>query len=328
MTFSPIYPWQTGQWQSLWQAYRQQRLAHALLFYGSAGIGKLDFARALAITLLCESQDKLKGACGKCKSCQQFMAGSHPSFEQIQPEEGAKAIKVDQIRTLIEKLALTGHGTGYRVIILSPADAMNVNAANSLLKTLEEPPERCLIMLVTDRPSRLMATIRSRTQQIRFDLPAREQALSWLSEQNGIENPGLLLQLSANAPLLAKNLADSASLEGRQSLFQDWLGLSHGKLDAIDLAGKWLKSDSIMPLNWVYSWVVDMIRLIQGGDNPQLINPDMQQPLQKMAGQVDLQKLYNLLDRITASLRLSEGAANQQMLLEGVLLHWAGIQRT
>ena len=322
-----IYPWQNSQWQTLWQAYQQQRLAHALLFYGAAGIGKLDFARAVAMSLLCETQDKQQGACGVCKSCQQFLAGTHPSFEQIQPDEGSKNIKVDQIRALIEKLALTGHGSGYRVIILTPADAMNVNAANSLLKTLEEPPERCLLLLVTDRPSRLMATIRSRSQQIRFDLPPRDQALSWLAGFNDIENPGLLLQLAADAPLLAKNLSEGASLEERQHLFQDWLNLAQGKQDAIDLAGKWLKSESLMPLNWVYTRVVDMIRLTQGGDNPSLINPDMQQPLHKMAGQVDVQKLYNLLDRITASLRLSEGAANQQMLLEGVLLHWAGIQQ-
>ena len=130
---------------------------------------------------MCE-QPLVYKACGECKSCQLIKAESNPDFIKISPEEEGKAIKVDQIRGLIEKIALTSHGKTYRVIIISPADALNINASNSLLKTLEEPPANTILILITDKPSKLMATIRSRTQMIRFELPDTEQSMRWLSE--------------------------------------------------------------------------------------------------------------------------------------------------
>lgn len=158
-----MYPWQTSNWQNLASSQQNKRLAHGLLLHGPKGIGKKAFAVDFAHWLLCE-QPSTDKACGQCKSCQLIKAESNPDLLYLQPEEEGKAIKVDQIRELINKISLTGHGQGYRVIIISPADALNINASNSLLKTLEEPPENTVLILISDKPSKLMATIRSRTQ--------------------------------------------------------------------------------------------------------------------------------------------------------------------
>jgi len=326
---SQLFPWQTLNWQNLTSSQQNKRLAHGLLLHGPKGIGKYAFAIELAHWLMCE-QPLTDKACGKCKSCLLIKAKSNPDLLFLQPEEEGKAIKVDQIRELINKISLTGHGQGYRVIIISPADALNINASNSLLKTLEEPPENTILILISDKPSKLVATIRSRTQMIRFDLPSEEQSLQWLMQQN-IENPELVLKLSAGAPLAALAMANDEGLQIRDKLFSNWQELANGKADALESASIWIKDGfkilENLPLNWVSSWLMDMIRSLQGGHIETMANTDYAQTLQKLAGQVDLKSLYGLLDRLNDTIRLIETSANQLMLVEGLLLHWAGLKR-
>ncbi len=324
-----MLPWQASNWQKLTESHQNKRLAHGLLLHGAAGIGKNAFAIEFAHWLLCE-QPLADKACGECKSCKLIQAESNPDLLTIYPEEEGKAIKVDQIRDLIKKISLTSHGQGYRVIIISPADALNINASNSLLKTLEEPPENTILILISDKPSKLMATIRSRSQMIRFDLPSEEQSLQWLNQQS-IDKSELVLKLSAGAPLAAAAMADKEGLEIRDKLFKNWQELANGDSDALESAAMWLKDAfkiiQNLPLNWVSSWLTDMIRSLQGGHIENMANVDYAQTLQKLAGQVDLKALYGLLDRLNDTIRLNETSANQLMLIEGLLLHWAGLKR-
>ncbi len=325
-----MFPWQTSTWQNLTTSQQNKRLAHGLLFHGAAGIGKKAFAIEFAHWLICE-QPLADKACGECKACLLIQAGSHPDLHHLSPEEKGKAIKVDQVRGLIEKIALTGYGQRYRVIIVSPADALNINASNSLLKTLEEPPANTILILISDKPSKLMATIRSRTQMIRFDLPTAEQSLAWLNQQN-IDNTELLLKLSAGAPLAALAMANDEGLKIRDKLFINWQELAAGNADALESAAMWIKDGfkivDNLPLNWVSSWIMDMIRSLQGSHVKNMANLDYAQTLQNLAGQVDLKSIYNLLDRLNDTIRLADTAANQQMLVEGLLLHWAGLKRS
>lgn len=326
----PIFPWQTSIWQNLTSSQQNKRLAHGLLFHGAAGIGKNAFAIEFAHWLICE-QPLADKACGECKACLLIKAGSHPDLLNLCPEEEGKAIKVDQVRQLIQKMALTSHGQGYRVIIISPADALNMNASNSLLKTLEEPPANTVLILISDKPSKLMATIRSRTQMIRFDLPPAEQSLQWLNQQN-IDKAELVLKLSAGAPLAAAVMAKDESLQIRDKLFNNWQELASGNADALESAIMWIKDGfkiiENLPLNWVSSWIMDMIRFLQGGHIESMANVDYAQTLQNLAGQVDLKSIYGLLDRLNDTIRLTDTSANQQMLVEGLLLHWAGLKRS
>jgi len=324
-----MFPWQISNWQNLTKSYQDNRLAHGLLFYGTAGIGKKSFAIEFAHWLMCE-QPLVDRSCGNCKSCQLIKAESNPDFIKIYPEEDGKAIKVDQIRDLIGKISLTSHGDGSRVILISPADSLNINASNSLLKTLEEPPANTILILITDKPSKLMATIRSRTQLVRFELPTEEHGLKWLSEQN-IDKSDLVLKLCAGAPLAAVAMTEDDGLLLRDKLFNNWQELAHGTADPLESAAMWVKDGfkikANLPLNWVSSWILDMIRCLQGGHIDSIANVDYAQSLQKLAGQLDLKSVYNLLDRLNDTIRLTDTPANQLMLVEGLLLHWAGLKR-
>src|ERR1700681_1752344 len=146
-------------------------LPHALLLRGPRGIGKLAFARALAQALLCEVPAENGRSCGACRACAWFETGSHPDYRQIEPEsestdsaDGEKksnAISVDQIRALPDFINLSSHRGESKVVVINPAEMLNVNAANALLKNLEEPPPRTYFMLVTHRPHQLLPTIKS-----------------------------------------------------------------------------------------------------------------------------------------------------------------------
>lgn len=325
-----MFTWQTSIWKNLTQSQQSKRLAHGLLFHGADGIGKRAFALEFAHWLLCD-QPLADKACGQCKTCQLIDANSHPDLLHLNPEEEGKAIKVDQVRELIDKLSLTGHRQeGYRVILISPADALNINASNSLLKTLEEPPVNTVLILITDKPSKLMATIRSRAQMIRFDLPPTEQSLEWLIQQN-MEKPDLALKLCGGAPLAALAMTQDEGLLLRDKLFNNWQDLAINKADALESANLWIKEGfkikANLPLNWVSSWLLDMIRSLQGGLTSSMVNSDYAEVLQKLARQVDLKSLYSLLDRLNDTIRLAGTSANQQMLVEGLLLHWSGLKR-
>jgi DNA polymerase III subunit delta' len=325
-----VFSWQTSNWQNLTASQQNKRLGHGLLFHGASGIGKKAFAIDFAHWLICE-QPLADKACGECKSCKLIQAESHPDLLTLYPEEEGKSIKVDQVRELIQKVSLTSHGLGYRVIIISPADALNINASNSLLKTLEEPPVNTVLILISDKPSKLMATIRSRTQMVRFDLPSEEQSLQWLNQQN-VTQPELVLKLSAGAPLAAAAMAKDEGLQVRDKLFNNWQELATGNIDALESATMWTKDGfkilGNLPLNWVSSWLTDMIRCLQSGHIESMANLDYAQTLQNLAGQVDLKSIYGLLDRLNDTIRLADTAANQQMLIEGLLLHWAGLKRS
>lgn len=153
------------QFYLLQQAFQQDRLSHAYLLSGIAGLGKTEFAKQFAQFLLCDTNNN----CGNCRSCKQMQANTHPDFIFIAPEEKNHSIKIDQIRELGEKLSRTAHHSGYQVVVISPADAMPVQAANALLKTLEEPTGKVIIFLVDNQKSILPATIMSRCQKIFFN---------------------------------------------------------------------------------------------------------------------------------------------------------------
>jgi DNA polymerase III subunit delta' len=193
------YPWQDNLWQQM--AGRAQH-AHAYLLHGPAGIGKRALAERLMASLLCKQPVGLE-ACGVCKSCSLLAAGSHPDNYILEPEEADKAIKVDQVRELVSFVVQTAQLGGRKVVLVEPVEAMNINAANALLKSLEEPSGNTILLLVSHQSSRLLPTIRSRCVQQACPLPSEALSLEWLAsalpdlgEAERVE----LLTLAAGSP--------------------------------------------------------------------------------------------------------------------------------
>jgi DNA polymerase-3 subunit delta' len=321
-----LVPWLVSTFADLQQRRAKGRLAHALMFIGPAGIGKHQLAERFAQSLLCAQPHADGQPCGQCHACSLYAAGTHPDLFRLSPEEDSKNIRIDQIRALIERISLSSHYGRHKVVILNPADAMNIAAANALLKTLEEPPADTILLLITDRPSFLPATIRSRCQTLRLALPARDEAQAWLATQLGNpEEAAVLLALAGGAPLAAQDLAEE-QLARRQEMLNGWQQLARGRADPVKLAADWVKPGLRLPITWIYGWVADMIRLRNGGEN-QLTNQDAKAALQNLAEELDLTRLYGLLDRVTETIKLANSQVNPQTLMEGILLYWSNLPR-
>ncbi len=318
-TFPP-YPWLQEIWNQLQKARAAQRLPHALLFTGSAGLGKRALADLLVASLLCETPDADGRPCGTCRGCQLMQAGTHPDFHRIEPEEPGKAIRIDAIREYIGKEGLTSHAGGYKVVLIEPAEAMNQAAANSLLKTLEEPSGTALILLLSSRPTSLPATIRSRCQRITFPVPPQESAVGWLRGRVGEQDPVALLQLAHGAPLLALRLAEGDVLQLRQRILKEFTALVAGKQDPVTLAGRWEKQDPAQLLQWISGWVIDILRLKADGNPPAMIDRQAQRELQAAAVQLDARRLFAVLDRAYRAIQALDGTLNIRLLLEELLL--------
>jgi DNA polymerase III delta' subunit len=197
----------TKQWEHLIKRWRNDQLPHALLLSGSKEINKQTFALRFAKLVLCQQGANSNEACDNCVTCHLFNAETHPDFHLIQPID-AKTIKIDQIRDLIAKLNQTAQQGGYKVIIVTPAEALPTAAANALLKTLEEPAAKTVFFLISDSPALLPATIRSRCQSIIFSNTDTTQTQQTESYQK-----------------LVNNLKD----------------LTQNKIDPIQLAAQWFK---------------------------------------------------------------------------------------
>lgn len=208
-------PWQSGAWERLNRQMAQSSLPHALLLSGPQHSGKQRFATALARRILCERPgDGLN--CGNCHACEMSAAGTHSDFRWLGPEGKSLTIKVDSVRQTVAFAGKTAsHGRG-KVIVFSPAEALNVNAANALLKCLEEPPPGTYLLLLAAQPYRIAPTLRSRCQQLRLPLPGSEESLNWLDGTTGSRPESeKWLELASGLPMLAADLFTAPDAEAQ-----------------------------------------------------------------------------------------------------------------
>ncbi len=317
----PVLPWQQPIWDRLQQQINQQRVPHALLLHGPVGTGKGQFATLLAQRLLCSTPTDAGMACGACPSCKLQAAGTHPDWITLEPEAGKAVLAVDQVRAMVEEFAYTPQIASRKVVIVQPAESMNVNAANSLLKTLEEPPGEAVMLLISHTPARLLPTIRSRCQQIAFPAPSREQSLSWLQQQveTGVAVESLLA-LAEGAPLKALALSQPELLEHYQQMGSELIDLLGGRADPIRIALRWSnkKLDPTTTLRWLQQWVAGLIK----GDAQSEPLLTLSQRLQ----QVDRRRLFLFYDQVTEALSLSTTPVNKELLFEGILLDWSSLR--
>jgi len=240
-----LQPWLMPAWNVLADALRTRRLHHALLFGGPHGYGKRALADAFATAALCTQRAADGSACGTCRSCVLVAAGSHPdlvhvTFELRDDGKPRTELTIDQMRALGQRLALSSQFGGLQIAIVDPADAMNPNAANALLKTLEEPASETIIVLVADDPSRLPATIRSRCQRIDLHAPTHAQALEWLRE-HGVDADVAASTLAASMdnPGQAEDWIEGDALAVRAECLADLAALSASRARVAAIAERW-----------------------------------------------------------------------------------------
>lgn len=221
-----LFSWQGPQLEQLRSHYLNQDLAHAYLIDDPAGEGSQGFVRALASTILCQ-QTQL-GGCLKCSSCQLQRAGSHSDLLWVTPED-SKQIKIEQIRSVIEWSHQTPQQGRAKVLVLDPADRMNVYATNSLLKLLEEPAPNTYLFLISTSPARLLPTIRSRCQRLNLSTPTEAEGLQWLIETRPDADRSLLegiYAITGHRPISAQALLDSEQVAPRLAMvaaLTEWL---------------------------------------------------------------------------------------------------------
>jgi DNA polymerase-3 subunit delta' len=250
--------------------------------------------------------------------------GSHPDLQLIGPEEATKSgeIKVDRIRSLSAGASLTAKSGGYKVVLIHPADRMNLAAANSLLKTLEEPTANTVLMLVSSYPSRLLPTIRSRCQRFEFVQPAHHEAIEWLHARLKVGAAQTLYELAGGAPLKALAMDDAETLQQRQDMLQAFLCLDQQQTDPVKLADQWTKHDNRQLMEWLTGWIIDILRLQASATPPMLFNRDEKQALQGLAKRLNSQLLQRVLQQVYELGNLTDSNLNPQLMLERILLEW------
>jgi len=318
------YPWQESLWQQM--AGREQH-AHAYLLHGPIGIGKRALAERLMHRLLCQRPLGLD-ACGECKSCLLLAAGSHPDNYVLEPEEADKAIKVDQVRDLVSFVVQTAQMGGRKVVLIEPVESMNINAANALLKSLEEPSGNTVLLLVTHQPSRLLPTVKSRCVQQACPLPSETMSLAWLadalpgsSEDERVE----LLSLASGSPLAAVKLQGQGIREQRALVVDGVKKLLKQQASPTQLAEGWKDIPLLLLFDWFCEWSHLILRYQLTQDEEGLGLADMRKVVQYLAQKSAQGKVLSMQDWVLAQRQkvMSKANLNRVLLLEALLVQWA-----
>ena len=316
--------WLTPAISALRAAYATGRLPHALLIHDSPGAGGDWLANWAASLAMCTNASE--APCGRCDGCKRVASNQHPDLTRIVPIEESKQLRIEQVRDLAAELALTSHQGGYQVAILSPADTLNRFAANALLKTLEEPPPKTLLILVATQPSRLPATILSRCQRLRVRAPTRAEAIEWLQEAKGTGDWNGVLDLIGEAPFWAAEEADPKAIpalghETRRTLEE----IEQGAADPVATAERWSRSEPGLRLRCFENWLTDRIRrhFAPPGNSVELRSAAH---LPRPASILNIRGLFDLADGVRGLRSTLDEPINRSLALE-MLLRQLAAQR-
>lgn len=309
-----VYPWQEQVWETL--TGRFPKIGHGLLFYGKKGCGKHAFAQHFLSWVLCLNKQS-HAACGECSSCLWLKSDTHPNYVYISTDEDSKKqnakIKIEKIRELLPFVQQTVDG--WRVIVIEPAEALNIASANALLKTLEEPGEKVVIILLAEHYLKLPATIRSRLQHFALDRISLEQAQAYLQNHfttASTQQIQLLMNLSNQMPLQAIQLAEKDWLNRRAEFVQDWQKLVMQKSMPMQFATKWNKELNFQDFMEMFEYLlgdVVAIKLQQTIKNTDLA-------LNILAEQYALEVLFSIYEGLQQSKRNADQNVQTNLMID------------
>ncbi len=332
------YPWQKELLQTL--SALRGRLPNGILIYGARGIGSFEAACAFAASLMCTSPLPDGRPCGKCKGCRMVAGNTHPDlrfvvseFELVShgmdyllPESAgekktlSREILIGQTRELGDFLGLRSHEGGVRAVVVYPADKIRAEAAASLLKSLEEPPENTIFILVADEIDNVLATIRSRCRLIHARTPSKDEALAWLKAQ-GVKNASERLVETAGMPLPALSDDPRYAMKSdtrRRLLAYLSAGAEAGVGEAIAAVDKDLTIASAALL--LSRWAWDLASVMAGGEVRYF--PSCAEAIRKAALSARPAGLYQWINTVRDVRRASEHTLNAKVVIEAVLLSY------
>ncbi|MFA9462088.1 DNA polymerase III subunit delta' [Thiohalorhabdus methylotrophus] len=307
-------------------ALQAEKVPHGLLLAGPRGTGKGTAARWMAARLLCRA-GPASPACGECTPCRHRLAGTAPDLTLLTAEAGEE-IRVDSLREMTRQVQLTPQESRRRAVIIDPAEAMGIYAANALLKILEEPPGQVLFLLVSHRPDRLLPTIRSRCQPVRFRPAPAEAVEEWLQTAHELrgDNARLAARMAGGAPGQALEWARRAVTEERDALVQGLEAVrSGGGESLVGVAGEWAEADPDSWLPHFLAWLRDLARVtVSGGmvGQQRLVNFDRQDYLAEQARSIGPPAAERLLRAGERLAEMVSGRTSTRLAIEEFLVWW------
>ena len=310
---TPLPSWFDAPCAEVNAAIAADRLAHGLLLHEDPGAGGLELARWIAQRVNC--REASRAPCGECQDCRWIAVGQHPDVTMLTREEESQYIRIEQVRDLIVDLSLTAHGRGFKVAIFDGAETLYANAAQSLLKTLEEPPARTLLILVTSQPSRLLPTVRSRCSKLRLVGPAREAAANYLEDARGAGPWAEALAATGAGPFALIDADPAVLAQIRKDTISTLQEIASGNVQPPAVAERWTKDDLSIRLSCLESWVTD--RILESApirDATHLSGPGMAPKICR---------LFEFSDAIRDMRKLAHTSVNKTMAVESLLWRWA-----
>jgi len=321
MTFKQIIG-HDRQKDILRRAVSADRLAHAYLFEGAEGIGKRLMALALVRAVFCQNST----GCGECASCRKIDHNNHPDLHIFAPD--GQYIKIDQIRELQRELSFRPLEARKKVCLIDQAEKMNPSAANALLKTLEEPSDNTLIILLSSRPDSMLSTVRSRCQKLPFARLPQQKIEEALQDHRNLE-PGdahVLAALAEGSFLRALGRDQEFYLDRRREIIKSITGLSQASiLPLLELAKAMAAEKELIPdmLEVLQSFYRDLLVFQQGYPEESLVNIDLMEKIRRISGHEDTASLLRKLEAIQSGRKNLDRNVNTQLNLEVLLLHLA-----
>lgn len=365
---------QMAPWlEPLWKALDFDNFPNAILLHGQSGIGKFAFSIELAKALLCENSSSSTRPCNHCQACHWFDTGNHPDFIALVPEthrkllpqadygvddapkrgkaardddaepsekKEKKNISIEETRGAIENLSIGSHRGGNRVILIYPLEMLRTDSANTLLKSLEEPPSKTIFLLIADRVDRVLPTIRSRCRLLTAPRPNREQGLNWLKSQlstiAGLKindaDVETIYDEQGGAPysvldsLIARHHKDdkdelTISIQASRYLLQS---MAQGvRINWLDVAEKTHKAQYGFLLASMQRWASDLQSVTQGGE-PRYY-PKHLNTLESLSKMTNIQKLHNFWKSLIQARRHENHPLANRIQIEALLSQYQQI---